>query len=99
MQFPNGQELGYQEFSKKLRSIGYEYGKNVPLTLKKKITNELHCDFFIIGNISDDDSNKVSTKLYNTANGKLVSETAINDNSIFNIIDKRDNKYGLMLIY
>ena len=88
LQFPNGQELGYTAFSKKLRSIGYEDGTNVPLTLKKKITNELHCDFFIIGNISDDGSNKVSTKLYNTANGKLISEMEINDNNIFNIIDK-----------
>ena len=88
LQFPNGQELGYTAFSKKLRSIGYEDGTNVPLALRKKIANEIHCDFFIIGNISNDDANKVSTKLYNTENGKLISEIEINDNNIFNIIDK-----------
>ena len=81
LQFPNGAELGYTEFPKKLRSIGYEDGTNVPLALRKKIANELHCDFFISGNISDDDSKNISTKLYNTANGKLIAAKNISENS------------------
>ena len=88
LQFPNGQELGYTAFSKKLRSIGYENGTNVPLALRKKIANELHCDFFISGNISDDDSKNISTKLYNTANGKLIAAKNISENNIFGLIDK-----------
>ena len=88
IEFPNEEELKGDDFANKLRKSGYEKGENVPLALKKKIAKELHCDYFIFGNIAFVDNNfLIKSKVCCVANGKLVSENSIKSSDYFSLID------------
>ena len=88
IEFPNEDELDGNDFIYKLRKSGYEKGEHVPLALKKKIAKELHCDYFMFGNIAFEDSNfLIESKIFNVINGKLVSENSKNSPDYFSLID------------
>ena len=88
IEFPNEEELHGSDFIYQLRKSGYEKGEHVPLALKKKIAKELHCDYFIFGNIIFEDSNfQIESKIFNVANGKLVSEFLKKSLDYFSLID------------
>jgi len=89
LEFPNKMELQGESFINELRKAGYERGEGVPLPLKKKIAKELHCDFFIFGSIKLIDNDKqITSRVYSTKNGKLVNESIINGEDIFQLIDE-----------
>ena len=88
IEFPNEDELNGNDFAYKLRKSGFEKGEHVPLALKKKIAKELHCDYFIFGNIAFEDSNfLIESKIFHVANGKLVSENSKKYSDYFSLID------------
>ena len=88
IEFPNEFELDGESFINKLRNAGYERGENVPLPLKKKIARELHCDYFIFGNIKINEANiEINPKVYSSENGKLLYENKVSDSDNFILID------------
>ena len=89
VEYPNELDLMGGSFIKKLRIAGYEEGNNVPLPLKKKIAKELHCEYFLTGNVVyGEDTINIVSKVYNTKNGKLLNENNLSNNSVFLLIDE-----------
>jgi tetratricopeptide (TPR) repeat protein len=88
IEFPNDNELDGWIFNYKLTKAGYEKGENVPLPLKKKIAKELHCNYFVSGNINVVENKiQIISKVYETKNGKQINENKIENTNLFQLID------------
>ena len=90
IEFPNDMELDGWIFNYKLQKAGFEKGENVPLPLKKKIAKELHCNYFVSGNINVVENKiHIISKVYETKNGKQINENKI-ENTIQKILIRLD---------
>ena len=88
IEFPNDMELDGWIFNYKLQKAGFEKVENVPLPLKKKIAKELHCNYFVSGNINVVENKiHIISKVYETKNGKQINENKIENTNLFQLID------------
>ena len=77
------------EFSHKLNEFGYSTDVRLPLTLKKKIANYYHLNYFLCGSFTKQNNEySIEVGLYNTNTGKLLTENIFTGPNIFNLIDK-----------
>jgi tetratricopeptide (TPR) repeat protein/TolB-like protein len=68
---------------------GFSEGMIIPLTLEKKVAQEIEREYFLEGSIKlQHDTLVVSTYLYETTHGRLISEHTLKEPNIFNIIDQ-----------
>jgi len=76
-------------YLEKLRESGYPAGIKAPLMLVKEIALYYKQDYFTTGYFDYSDGMfSVTTKLYESKNGRLVSEFEFQGNNIFDIIDE-----------
>ncbi len=62
---------------------------NVPLQLQRKIARDFRLDYILTGSFDKtDDGFQINTQLYETENGKLISEHTVQGPEIFNLIDQ-----------
>jgi len=77
------------EFFKRLTDAGHPDGIDLPLNLMKRITEELHMNYFLTGEFKFVNNEfELSCKLYETKYSKQVSEFIINNNDIFLLVDE-----------
>ncbi len=76
-------------FFNKLKEFGFPKGVGLPFTLKKKIADYYHLNYFLIGSFTKQ-KNEYSIKifLYETKTGKLLTENIFAGTNIFNLIDE-----------
>jgi len=76
-------------FFNKLKEYGFPKGVGLPFTLKKKIADYYHLNYFLTGSFTKQ-KNEYSIKvfLYETKNGKLIAENTFTGTDIFNLIDE-----------
>jgi len=68
---------------------GFSEGMVIPLTLEKKIAQEIEREYFLGGSVKiQNDTLVVSTFLYETTRGKLLSEHTLKECDIFKLIDQ-----------
>lgn len=73
----------------KLKDAGFKDGIGAPLMLKKKIASSYHLNYFISGSFSVTDNEfRITTMLYDTDRGNLISETTFSGEDIFPLIDE-----------
>ncbi|NQV17954.1 MAG: tetratricopeptide repeat protein [Armatimonadetes bacterium] len=76
-------------FNETMINAGFDNGIGAPLTLKQKIARIQHQDYFISGNFNkNDDLYQLEVTIYKTSNTKLISELALEDSNIFELIDQ-----------
>ena len=62
---------------------------NVPLQLQRKIARDFRLDYILTGSFDKtDDGFQINTQLYETENGKLISEHTVQGPEVFNLIDQ-----------
>jgi len=73
----------------RMHAAGYENLTGLPLMLEKEITEILHLDYFLTGSFSRQESlYQVHTKLYNSRNGKLISEHSLDGENVMQLVDQ-----------
>jgi tetratricopeptide (TPR) repeat protein len=76
-------------FSEQLRKAGYADGLNVPISLQRKIAEELHMPHFVAGKVtSTGGQTSVTAFLYETERGKLLRERTFTGTDIFELVDQ-----------
>lgn len=76
-------------FDPKLKEAGFQEGVGVPLTLKRKIAQDRHLDYFVSGSFTGDNEGfTVNTSLYETKRMKLLGEKSFTGKDIFKLIDE-----------
>ena len=84
IQFPNQNELSGYSFFSRLNDFSRKHNTHVPNPLKKKIAKEIHSDYFVSGTLNFIPVNfEVIIKLYNSNNGKLISENSFQGSDYF----------------
>lgn len=75
-------------FDDNMLKAGFNKGVGAPLTLKKKIANDNHLNYFVTGsfNKSNDDYH-IKISLYKATNAKLISEKEYKNTDIFKLTD------------
>jgi len=77
------------EYMVKLRDAGYNNGLGAPWMLQKEIAEFYGHDFFMTGSFDlENDEYKVTTNIYNTGSGELISEFEVVNKNIFSVIDE-----------
>ncbi|MCH8024395.1 MAG: tetratricopeptide repeat protein, partial [Candidatus Marinimicrobia bacterium] len=77
------------EFAEKMREAGYSDGIGLPLTLRKKIADDQHLDYFVSGSFArENDEFSVEMSLYETRRGKLLKERTFIGENIFALADE-----------
>ncbi|MCK4654235.1 MAG: tetratricopeptide repeat protein [Candidatus Cloacimonetes bacterium] len=67
---------------------GFDKGVGAPITLKKKIANDKHLNYFVSGSFKkSDDEYQIKISLYKAVNAKLISEKEYTNSDIFKLID------------
>lgn len=76
-------------FSEKLRKAGFADGLNAPVTLQRKIAEELHMPYFVAGKVAmASETISFTTSLYETERGKLLQERTFTGSDIFALVDQ-----------
>lgn len=76
-------------FREQLRSAGDGTGRNVPLTLKRKIAEELHLPYFVAGTVASGiEGTTVRLSLYETESGRVVKERVSTSHDVLRAIDE-----------
>ena len=76
-------------FDYKIENAGYSRADKLPLSLKKKVSNTLNKNYFLEGSINViDDTYRITTRLYKTENGNLITEIHYVESNIFTLTDK-----------
>jgi tetratricopeptide (TPR) repeat protein/TolB-like protein len=74
----------------KIKEAGYDEGLNLPLTLKKKLAEQHRLNYFVSGSFTrKNDLFILSTDVYETKSGRLVSGFVIEDSDVFRLIDRQ----------
>jgi len=83
----------YEEFEDKLKKAGYQEGIGAPLTLKKKIADDWHLNYFVTGSfLKQNDVVTIKTILYKTKNTKPITENSFSGTDIFELVDSMSDK-------
>jgi tetratricopeptide (TPR) repeat protein len=73
----------------RFREAGNNSGLDVPFMLKKKIATDVYMNTFMAGTFNFSQGKySISTQLFNTQNGKLLSERSFTGENILNIADE-----------
>ena len=76
-------------FFEKLSEAGYPDGTGLPIALMKKFANYYHLNYFVVGDFTIVDGEYTfNTKLYESRNGKLISESSFKGNDVFTLTDE-----------
>lgn len=76
-------------FKNKMQKAGFETGLGLPLTLMQRISEYYHKEFFLSGSFSKTGEQfTITTRLYETENGKLLSEDNYTGNNLFILTDE-----------
>ena len=76
-------------FADKMKAAGYSDGVGLPLTLRKKIADDQHLDYFVSGSLArENDEFLVEMSLYETRRGKLLEERTFTGEDIFRLVDE-----------
>jgi len=83
----------YEEFEDELKRAGYQEGIGAPLTLKKKIAEDRHLNYFVTGSfLKQNDVVTIKTILYKTKNTKPITENSFSGTDIFELVDSMSDK-------
>ena len=83
----------YEGFEDKLKRAGYQEGIGAPLTLKKKIADDWHLNYFVTGSfLKQNDVMTIKTILYKTKNTKPITENSFSGTDIFELVDSMSDK-------
>jgi tetratricopeptide (TPR) repeat protein/TolB-like protein len=78
---------GYN-FYKIIKEKGFPQAVQVPLTLKKKIADDLHKGYFVTGSVAGQSGQfLVNVSLYDTKTGKPIVKNSFSGKDIFNLVD------------
>jgi tetratricopeptide (TPR) repeat protein len=73
----------------RLERAGYPEGLGAPLTLYASIANELHQDYFVVGDFSkQNDEFAVTTSLYETRRQRLLAENTFVGTDVLDLVDQ-----------
>ena len=73
----------------KIKRAGFAKAIGLPFTLKKKIAEESHMNYFLSGSFTkQNDTLFVKTKLYDTKRGKLIAENRFKGTDVFQLVDE-----------
>ncbi|MBC8488241.1 MAG: tetratricopeptide repeat protein, partial [Bacteroidetes bacterium] len=76
-------------FFNKLKEFGFPEGVGLPFTLKKKIADYYHLNYFLTGSFTKQNNDySLKVNLYETNTGKLLTENIFTGTDIFNLIDE-----------
>jgi tetratricopeptide (TPR) repeat protein len=76
-------------FREQLSEAGVADGRNVPLTLKRDIAEELHLPYFLTGSVASGiEGITVRVELYETSTGSLVRERVSTSHDVLRAIDE-----------
>lgn len=76
------------KFYQKLETAGYKEGIDLPISLMKKFASYYHLQYFSTGTYDFKNGQyTITTKLYETKNGKLIKERVYTDADFFKISD------------
>jgi len=76
-------------FSRKFKEFGFPKGVELPFTLKKKIADYYHLNYFLCGSFTKNNNEySLNVILYETKTGKLLTENIFTGTNIFNLIDE-----------
>jgi len=77
------------KFFQKLADAGYKDGLDIPIPIMKKYATYYHLQFFLTGSISyNENTYSISTRLYETKNGKLLKTRKYSGTNIFEVSDE-----------
>ena len=78
---------GYN-FYEKIKEKGFPQAVQVPLTLQKKIADDLHRRYFVTGSVAGQSGQiSVNVSLYDTKTGKPIVKNSFSGKDIFNLVD------------
>jgi Flp pilus assembly protein TadD len=81
--------VGPNQFLEKLRRSGYSQLRNVPLTLKREIADELHADWIFSGSIGKVGQQYTATvNLHAAGDGSRVAEDSYMADDLFALVDQ-----------
>ncbi len=76
-------------FRDKLKRAGFTNGARMPLALQRKITRELHLDYFLRGSFrKTGGAYNLRSALYDAERGKLVAETEVEGEDLLALVDR-----------
>jgi len=85
--FENSQ-LYNENLYDKIKRAGFPKGVKLPLTLMKKIANEMHDDYFLVGNLTKENEQFiVKTQLYDTELGNKITENTFSSTNVISLVD------------
>ena len=77
------------EFARKMQEAGFPDGVGLPFTLKMKIADDRHLDYFVSGSFAKDNEEfSVAMSLFETRRGKLLAERTFSGAAIFQLLDE-----------
>jgi class 3 adenylate cyclase/tetratricopeptide (TPR) repeat protein/TolB-like protein len=77
-------------YFEKIKEAGFDDGLNLPLTLKKKLAEQNRLNYFVSGSYKkQNDLYVLSTDVYETQSGRLISGFVIEDSDVFRLIDRQ----------
>ncbi|NOR54373.1 MAG: protein kinase, partial [Candidatus Aminicenantes bacterium] len=75
-------------FYEKIKEKGFPKAVQVPLTLQKKITDDLHKEYFVTGSVAGQSGQiLVNVSLYDTKTGKPIVKNSFSGKDVFNLVD------------
>ncbi len=81
-------QLLHENIYDKLKRAGFPKGIDLPLTLMNKIARETHDDYFLTGNLTKENTTfTISTKLYDTKSGKMISKSQFTSTDAISLVD------------
>lgn len=88
--YVEAQDISYSPASReRLNKTGYTSMSGLPLMLEKEIADDLHLDYFLTGSFTkQNDSYSVNVNLYQTRNGRLISQYTLDNTSIMDLVDQ-----------
>ena len=77
------------ELVEKIQKAGFSGGVGLPFTLKRKIADDRHLDYFVSGSFAKDNQEfSAVMSLFETRRGKLLAERTFTGADIFQLIDE-----------
>lgn len=78
---------GYN-FYEKIKEAGFPQAVRVPLTLKKKIADDLHIAYFVSGSVTGQNGQfSVKISLHDTKTGKSIAKNSFSGKDVFTLVD------------
>ena len=74
----------------KLSDEGFLEKESIPLTIKRKISKDLHLEYFFDGEVSQNDNSvfMVTMNLHRTQDGKKIATNTFSGSDIFSLVDE-----------